>query len=1021
MADPQQQSPEDRLKAVREIGLSALSAIDRSRNVVHDGQGERTLDAIARANAERVGDEAIDSTLRGELDTYVKLVAVADRAALLAAEIEAPLLPEGWTVRETIPARFYFYQGGNAQVSINKEADRGAMTIRVWGEHTWTGYAGDAAGYVPLAVALTRAQETLADPSSHLSPAGVEKVEAAKNKLDAQRAEVVSVMRESAREWGETADRYKNALLGERFIVIDKHERAFSQFQDGGESKIKLELPPATLTGVSFMTKENAEKAREHLERTLADCAPFAVWDFQQYAQQQAAKSADLALKAAEAKWTGGREAKNLREGKELAEVAMTRLGLPQPESWRESQGTLSPWEYADLDVGGYKKLTVGASAGGVVSIDGDPFTPGDRKMNVTLANVEKSLGDAVASLRRDFGAEASNERVRVYDIANTFSAASQFRLLLDHDFSPEWDNRSRDGVTQFGISLPASEVPKLRALQEQTPERWGPPEQPDRRAEISKQLAEQGFRMEFDAGAIPGEGHTLIRVADGEAVEADDNVPAGVLSLAKEWSDLADEASQWNEIGDGVDMAQKYEQMNKEQREFVDRVVEEGKITRDLAVIVTDKLGELSAMHLKLADIDLNVGLTGPQKAAQDAIENEIREGVRGLPGMKDAAFLYDPRGTTVGVQFESGAYNSFNGSWKVPLADGAVKALAADFWEKYVPKPDLTPDEPMESLSGAVMRLDRRSGMAEVVLDGQVTSFGGVPAIKEWGDERGISKADALRLYELDAQGSQRDELSAEAKAALAEMGDTGGYVVLTISNTANAAFADVGRDQEMARIVAEAADSIEGKAGLRDVEFGLRDTNGNKVGKVEYTETVPTGEPDEGTVRLSVKTGNSAFEGGATEEVARILREAADKVKDGEHIFVLRDYNGNTVGKFEFREEPSLDKDGVIDMNEALNSGRVYLGEDGFSGIADGEYRYVVTTPDFEPGYGQGEGDVWLVNAKGEIASGYEEPQSVRETLFRELKRDEKSDLRAVVEGRVSFEDFERRFSGEEPELG
>ena len=66
-----------------------------------------------------------------------------------------------------------------------------------------------------------------------------------------------------------------------------------------------------------------------------------------------------------------------------------------------------------------------------------------------------------------------------------------------------------------------------------------------------------------------------------------------------------------------------------------------------------------------------------------------------------------------------------------------------------------------------------------------------------------------------------------------------------------------------------------------------------------------------------------------------------------------------------------------------------------------FADGEYRYVVTTPDFEPGYGQGEGDVWLVNAKGEIASGYEEPQSVRETLFRELKTDEKSDLRAVAE--------------------
>lgn len=927
MADPQQQSPEDRLKAVRQIGLSALSAIDRARNVVLDGQGERTLDAIARANAERVGDEAIDSTLRGELNTYVKLVAVADRAATLAAEIEAPLLPDGWTVGETIAARFYYYQGGDAQVSITKEADRGAMTIKVFGENTWTGYVGDAAGYVPLADALTRAQETLADPSSHLSPAGVAKVEAAKTKLDNDRAEVVAVMRQSAQEWGETADRYKNALLGERFIVIDRHTRAFSQIQVDGESKIKLELPPASLTGVSFMTKENAEKAREHLDKTLADCAPFAVWDFQQYAQQQAAKSAELGNKAAEAKWTGGREAKSLLEGKELAEVAMTRLGLPQPESWRESKGSVSPWEYADLDVGGSKKLTVGASSGGVVSLDGDPFTPGDRKMNVTLANVEKSMGDAVASLRRGFGVEIEQRTIDPLD---------------ERDYFPPEGS--------------ASDV--LRDALQRKPER--------------------------------------IVVAEVS--------PEAAMLLAS-----------WNQNSGEVNMAEKYEQMNEAQREFVDRVAEEGKITRDLAVIVTDKLGELSAMHLKLAEIDLNVGLTEPQTAAQEAIEKEIRDGVRGIPGMKDAAFLYDPRGTTVGVQFESGAYNSFNGSWKVPLADGAVKALAADFWEKYVSKPN------METLPAAWASALVNNDWSGLELDDPAEA----ERCREWVKSSGLRAVDVSEPYTDRYMGiiTQVADFSCVSVSAdlAAEKGDTGGYVVLTISNTDNAAFADVGRDQEVARIIDEAADTIGAKAGIRDAEFGLRDTNGNKVGKVEYTATVPTGEPDEGTVRLSVKTGNAAFEDDAPDEVARILREAAGKVRDGEHIFALRDANGNTVGKFEFREEPSLDKDGVIDMSEALNSGRVYLGEDGFSGIADGEYRYVVTTPDFEPGYGQGEGEVWLVNAKGEIASGYEEPQSVREVLFRELKADEKSDLRAVAEGRVPFEDFERRFSGDEPELG
>jgi hypothetical protein len=193
-----------------------------------------------------------------------------------------------------------------------------------------------------------------------------------------------------------------------------------------------------------------------------------------------------------------------------------------------------------------------------------------------------------------------------------------------------------------------------------------------------------------------------------------------------------------------------------------------------------------------------------------------------------------------------------------------------------------------------------------------------------------------------------------------------------------------------------------------------------NGNRVGRVEVTTVTPPGDVPDGTVRLAIETGNAAFEHDANLEVSLLLRGAAEKVRDGEHVFALHDTNGNMVGKFEYREEPSLAKDGVIDMNEAINSGRVYLAEDGWSGIADGEYRFIVTAPDFEPGYGQGEGDVWLVNAKGEIADGYESPQSVRETLFRELNRDEKSDLRAVVEGRVPFEEYERRFSDDDPEL-
>ena len=52
------------------------------------------------------------------------------------------------------------------------------------------------------------------------------------------------------------------------------------------------------------------------------------------------------------------------------------------------------------------------------------------------------------------------------------------------------------------------------------------------------------------------------------------------------------------------------------------------------------------------------------------------------------------------------------------------------------------------------------------------------------------------------------------------------------------------------------------------------------------------------------LSINFDNAAFEGSPENEVARILLELAHEISmelrfDGK-IFVLRDYNGNTVGK-------------------------------------------------------------------------------------------------------------------------
>ena len=49
------------------------------------------------------------------------------------------------------------------------------------------------------------------------------------------------------------------------------------------------------------------------------------------------------------------------------------------------------------------------------------------------------------------------------------------------------------------------------------------------------------------------------------------------------------------------------------------------------------------------------------------------------------------------------------------------------------------------------------------------------------------------------------------------------------------------------------------------------------------------------------LKLNTDNAAFSYDAAMEVARILREAANKLESGFTDTKLRDYNGNVVGQF------------------------------------------------------------------------------------------------------------------------
>lgn len=72
-----------------------------------------------------------------------------------------------------------------------------------------------------------------------------------------------------------------------------------------------------------------------------------------------------------------------------------------------------------------------------------------------------------------------------------------------------------------------------------------------------------------------------------------------------------------------------------------------------------------------RLAQISLSEsGLSKAQERVQEGVEKEIVLPAQEIPGVLEPKFMYDPRGTTVGLMFDSGAHNSLNGSYKVPLS---------------------------------------------------------------------------------------------------------------------------------------------------------------------------------------------------------------------------------------------------------------------------------------------------------------------------------------------------------------
>lgn len=97
-------------------------------------------------------------------------------------------------------------------------------------------------------------------------------------------------------------------------------------------------------------------------------------------------------------KWRFGATAKTIEDARNIVSIIVEELGLTI-SSWKPSLTAISPWEYAQLSDSSEHVITVGISAGGVVSVNGDPFTPIARQSNITLSFAYESISSAFSRL----------------------------------------------------------------------------------------------------------------------------------------------------------------------------------------------------------------------------------------------------------------------------------------------------------------------------------------------------------------------------------------------------------------------------------------------------------------------------------------------------------------------------------------------------------------------------------------------------------------------------------------------
>lgn len=194
---------------------------------------------------------------------------------------------------------------------------------------------------------------------------------------------------------------------------------------------------------------------------------------------------------------------------------------------------------------------------------------------------------------------------------------------------------------------------------------------------------------------------------------------------------------------------------------------------------------------------------------------------------------------------------------------------------------------------------------------------SFGGVSAVRVGHEARLLAEIPEGAWEDKNCSG-----WGWMAKGHLPEPGAENrlaGFVLVTLENTQTAAFADIGRNSEIKRILLEAAERV--RVDGVGAGFALHDANGNAVGRVERVDSVPR-EPVEvssganGRVRIELDLRRDAFQGeaGPNAQIAASITTAAEKIAaaGAEGGFLLNAPDGDVLGGVGLNRLPDGDPD-------------------------------------------------------------------------------------------------------------